>query len=108
MLQPQTPAEGISKQQGFDDTDIYHIECSCTDPDHAVIAWIEIGTTEDWPEPLVTFYVTHSYAYWNGPWRRVCDAFNILLGRPLTTQHSLLLTKQSATNFAAALVKSIG
>ena len=107
MLLPQVPAEGISKQQGFEDIDIFQIECSCTDPDHTLISWIEIGSNEDLDVPCVTFYVTTSYSNWNGWWKRVCDAAGILFGQSLTTQHSLLLTKQSATNFAAALTKSI-
>jgi hypothetical protein len=107
-LTPQTPAEGISTAGLFSDNDtMFRIACSCMDDQHAVIAWIEVGENADWPEPCVSFYVNATYPGWNGFWRRFKDAFKIIIGREVTREHTLLLTNQSAVNFAQALTDSI-
>lgn len=106
-LTSEAPAEGILKMKGWNDSHVYHVECSCTSPDHALQAWVEIDTEEDWPAPQLTFYVQDHYPNWNGFFRRLKDAVGILFGQPLTRSHSLLLTRQSAVNFTAALNQSI-
>lgn len=103
----EIPATGISKQQGWDDAHVYHISCSCTDRDHALETWIEINAEEDIPEVAVTFYVQDHYPSWRGFFRRLHDAWRIVCGDPLTRSHGLLLEKQTAINFAAAINRSV-
>jgi hypothetical protein len=103
----EIPATGICKQQGWENTHVYHVNCSCTDGDHAVQTWIEIEPDADIPEVAVTFYVQAHYPSWRGFFRRLGDAWQILLGNPLTRSHGLLLEKQTAINFAAAINRSI-
>jgi hypothetical protein len=107
MLKPQAPAEGILKR-GNDfngDVDLL-IACSCTDDGHSLPVTIEIDQDELVPEVQVIFYVSTTYPNWHKFFHRLKDAFGIVCGKPLTRQHSILLTKQAAINFAAALVKS--
>lgn len=108
MNTPQEPAEGIMKREGNDlNLQSFHVECSCTSEDHALEVWIEFDREVDWPEPQVTFYVRDCYPNWRGFFRRLKDAVGILFGQPLTREHSILFTKQSAINFTAAINKSI-
>jgi hypothetical protein len=107
-LTPQPPAEGILKRENDwnDDVDLL-IACSCTDDGHSLPVTIEIDLDEDCPEVQVIFYVEASYPSWRGFVHRLKDAFGIVCGKPLTRQHSILLTKQASINFADALVKSV-
>jgi hypothetical protein len=105
---PQQPAEGIMAREGNDlNMQSFHVECSCTDEGHALNVWIEFDREDDWPEPQVTFYVQTCYPTWRGFFHRLKDAVGIVFGQPLTREHSILFSKQSAINFAATLNKSI-
>jgi hypothetical protein len=106
-LTPQVPAEGISGDKSLNLAHNYHVECSCTDDHHAIDVWIEIDTDDDFSETEVIFYVQDSYPHWNGFFKRVTDAVGILMGKPLTRQHGIMLTRQSALNFTTALNESI-
>lgn len=103
----EEPATGILKTKGYDDAHCYHVECSCTDPDHAVQVWIEIDADKDIDQPQVVFYVKASYPGWKGFFGRLKDAMGILFGGDLVKDHGLLLDKQAAINFAAAINKSV-
>lgn len=103
----ETPATGISKQQGWENTHVYHISCSCTDYEHALECWIEVEPDADIPEVSVTFYVQDHYPSWRGFFRRLSDAWKIICGNPLTKNHSILLERQAGLNVAAAITRSI-
>lgn len=106
----EQPAVGISKQPGWgwDDAHVYNIECSCSDPDHSVQTWIEISTDDDFHNEIeVTFYVTTDYSGWRNFRERVSESWKVLWSGNSQRHHSLLLTKQSALNFAGAINKSI-
>lgn len=103
----EEPAVGISKSVGQDDTYSYHIECTCTDPDHSLQVWIEVEAEDDVDDVQIIFYVQSHYQSWRGFFRRFKDAIGIIFGSPLTKHHDLLLDKQAALNFAGALTNSI-
>lgn len=104
----EEPAVGVLKTAGHEDgTYSYHIECTCTDPDHALEVWIEVDVEEDMDDVQVMFYATSHYQSWRGFFQRFKDAIGIIFGSPLTKQHSLLLSKQAALNFAGVLNNTI-
>lgn len=108
MLTPQLPAEGIIKHKGWHDANVYHLECTCTDPDHAVEVWIEINPDTDMGEIKLSMFAKTVYTEsWKGIVERVKDAIGILCGRPMVRSHGLLLTEQGAVNLAAAITKSV-
>lgn len=107
-MKAEKPALGISKSSTWNDTHVYHVECSCTDPDHAVVSWIEISTDEDLHNEVeVTFYVNTNFRRWENVWERIKIAASVLFGNGYEQHHSLLLEKQAAYNFAAAIEASI-
>jgi hypothetical protein len=106
-MKAQKPALGISLSESWGDTSVYLIDCSCTDSDHAVTAWIEIAPDEDLSEVEVTFYIKTNFRRWERVLERVKLAWGILWGKGHEQHHSLLLRKQAALNFAAAIEASI-
>ncbi len=106
-MKAERPALGISRSESWRDAEVYHVDCSCTDPDHALDMWIEVSTDKDLPEVEVTFYVKTNFRYWWNFWERAKLAASVLFGNGYEQHHSLLLKKQAAYNFAAALEASI-
>lgn len=106
-MKAERPALGISRSDSFSDAQAYHVECSCTDPDHAVEVWIEVSSEPDFPEVEVTFYAKTNFTRWRNVRERVKVAWGVLFGDGYEQNHSLLLKKQAALNFAAALEAAI-
>lgn len=106
-MQPETPALGISRSDSWDDAMVYNVECSCTDPDHSIVSWIEIGQDPDINEIDVTFYVQTDFRGWRKLHQRIAEAWRVLVGGRSVRHHSLLLKKQAALNFSAAVNQSI-
>ena len=106
-MQAQEPAEGISKGPSWPDTHTYKIECDCGDSDHAVYAWVELQSDPEVQDVSVSFYVKSWIPVWDKKFSRIRTAFRILFGGNLEREHHLILNKQVATNFVAALNKSI-
>lgn len=106
-MKAERPALGISRSESWSDAQVYHVECSCTDPDHAVDVWVEVGSEPDFPEVEVTFYAKTNFRRWDNFRERVKIAWGVLFGNGYEQSHSLLLKKQAAYNFAAALEAAI-
>jgi len=106
-MKAERPALGISRSASWGDAEVYNIECSCTDSDHTLVAWIEISPDSDIPEVEVTLYVNTNFRRFRNLRERVRGAWGILFGNGHEQHHSLLLTKQAALNVAAALEQSI-
>lgn len=107
-LKAEKPAKGISRGSTFSDAITYHVECSCTDPDHAVDAWIEISSEQDIHDEVeVTFYVKTNFDHYRNVWERMKLGLRVMFGKVYQQQHSLLLTKQAALNFGAAIEQTI-
>lgn len=108
-MKPEKPALGISRNESYDsDYKVFHVECSCTDPDHAVVCWIEVSEDPDLHDEVeVTFYVQTNFASWRNFWERIKIASKVLFGRGYEQNHSLLLKKQAALNLSAALTETI-
>jgi len=107
-MKPEKPALGISKSSSWGDAAAFTVECSCTDPDHAVGLWIEVSTEEDIHDEIeVTFYARTTLKFWRGFRERLSDAWAILRGAESVRSHSMLLKKQAALNLSAAIVTTI-
>ena len=106
-MKAERPAMGISRSESWNDTDVYLVECSCTDPDHAVTTWIEIRPEEDIPEIEVNFYVKTNFRRWDKIGERLKLIWGIIRGDGVEQYHSLLLKEQAALNFAAAIEASL-
>lgn len=106
-MQAQEPAEGISKGPSWSNTHTYKIECDCGDSDHAVHAWIEIDSDAEVQDVTVSFYVKSWLPIWDKKFSRIRTALRVLFGGNLEQEHHIILNKQVATNFVAALDNSI-
>lgn len=108
-MTPEKPALGISRSESYaSDYKVYHVECACTDPDHAVVCWIEVGKDPDLHDEVeVTFYVKTNFPHWWNFWERIKIAFGVLFSNGYEQHHSLILKKQSALNFGAAIEATI-
>lgn len=106
-MKAQPPAMGISRSSTYPDAHVYHVECSCSDPDHAIDVWVEIGADVDIPEIEVTFYAKTKFRHWRKLHQRVADAWRVLWGSESERCHSMLMDRQAALNFAEAIKQSI-
>jgi len=108
-MKAQKPAVGILKEYDSEDARCYHIVCDCTCEDHAVDTWIEAEAEPDFGV-CITFYVktwTPASLAEGGLWQRIKKAANILFKGVDTQQHDIILKEQAATNWIAAVQKSI-
>lgn len=106
-MKAQTPAQGISLEQDFGDAKVFNAECDCTSDDHAVKMWIEIQPDRDLPDVEVSFYVTTWTPMWAGWSRRLRAVYDILFKGVHKQEHHILLNKQTAVNFAGAIVDTV-
>jgi len=103
-MDTQTPAQGISIDNEYDEAKVFNVECECTADDHAVKMWIELD--RDAPYVTVTFYAD----FWtpvSGWWQRVKIAWNVMVHGVHRQEHDLMLRKQAALNFASAITQSV-
>ena len=62
MLEPQTPAEGISLQGKYEDSSYYRVPCECGNPDCEVFICVEFE--HDTKEITVIFETKQKTLYW--------------------------------------------
>jgi len=106
-LKAQTPAQGISLDNDFGDAKVFNVECDCTSDDHAVKMWIEVQRDADIPDVEVSFYVTTWTPIWAGWSQRLKAVYDILVNGVHKQEHHMILNKQSALNFAAAIESTV-
>lgn len=108
-MKAQKPAQGISLDKDFGDAKVFNVECDCSSDDHAVKMWIEVQRDHDIPEPdvEVSFYVTTWTPLWGNWMKRLTAVYEILFKGVHKQEHHMLLNKQSAINFAAAIQNTI-
>ena len=107
MITKQSPARGISVDADYVDAKVFNIECDCSSDDHAVKMWIEVSQDSDIPNVEVSFYVTTWSQRFENLWDRIKIAFDVLFLGVHKQQHSILLNKQSAVNFANAIIDTV-
>lgn len=107
-LKPQKPAKGISIDNDWGDAKSFNIECDCTSDDHAVKMWIEVQRDNDIPDVEVSFYVTTwTKEFWKNWPARLKAVWDILVHGVHKQEHHMLLSEQSATNFAHAILDTV-
>lgn len=103
----QKPAQGIMLQNDWGDAKTYHIECECTDPDHAVKMWIEVNGDTEVQDVEVSFYVETWTPFWDTKFNRFKAAWDILVKGVNRQEHHMILKKQAALNFAGAVTDTV-
>lgn len=103
----QRPAKGIMQTMELDGYKSYKIACECQSDDHAIDTCIEINTDKETNDIECTFLVNTWTPLFATRFERIKAAFNVLWTGVHKQQHSLLLNKQSALNFAETLKKAI-
>ena len=105
----QEPAKGISQVGDYGNAKSYHVDCSCTSPDHALSMWIEVTGDEDVKDVELTFYGTFytSSKLIGSVKERLKLAWTILTKGVYTVEHSTLLNKQAAYNLAETISRTI-
>jgi hypothetical protein len=107
-MKAQTPARGISIDNEYDEAKVFNVECECTADDHAVKMWIEVQREKDIPDVEVSFYVTTwTREFWKDWPARLRAVWDILIHGVHKQEHHMLLNKQSALNFAGAIVNTV-
>lgn len=100
-MQPQLPAEGVLIQTSYDDSKNYMVTCECSSPAHTHNIWIE----KDGDHFVsVTIYTTSNLKIVKNRWKTVWD---LLTKGYSEYEVSILLDKQKAMNYAAALTSTI-
>ena len=107
MMKSQKPANGIMLTNDWGDAKTFHIECECTDPDHAAKMWIEVDREKDFDAVNVSFYVNTSNPFWAEGYNRFRAAWDILVKGVHTQEHHMLLNKQAALNMADAIKHTV-
>lgn len=104
-MKAELPAKSVSRLSEYEDAASYRINCECMDDDHAISMWIETKEDHECQHVEVSFYVNTSTPFWSmGRWRTI---WKILRHGFYCSQHSLLLDRQGAMNFAEAIKVSI-
>jgi hypothetical protein len=107
-MKPQKPANGIMLTNEWMDAKTFHIECDCTDPDHAVDMWVEVEGDHILPNTVtVSFYVKTTNEVWREGYSRLRAVWEILTKGVHTQSNTLLLNKQAALNFAEAIKTTV-
>jgi hypothetical protein len=107
-MKAQTPAQGISIEKDFGDARVFNVECDCSADDHSVKMWIEVQCDLDIPDVEVSFYVTTwTREFWKDWPARLRAVYDILVKGVHKQEHHMILNRQSALNFAAAIKNTI-
>lgn len=107
-MKPQNPAQGIMLQGEYKDSKNFKVECDCSSDDHAVHMWIELQQDKEIPTVEVSFYVTTwTREFWKDWPARLRAVYEILFKGVHKQEHHMILNKQSALNFAAAITKTV-
>jgi hypothetical protein len=106
-MKAQTPAQGVSIDADWADAKVFNVECDCTSDDHAVKMWIEVQHDADIPDVEVSFYVTTWTPVWKGWSQRLQAVYDILVKGVYKQEHHMVLNKQSAVNFSAAIESTV-
>jgi hypothetical protein len=102
-MQAQKPANGILLQSEWTDAVTYHVECECTDPDHAHTVCVE--REKDMNAVTVTIYTKSTTAFWSrSRWR---DVWQLLTKGYVEHEATVILNEQQAINYAAAITDSV-
>lgn len=103
MLEAQRPAEGVHRHATWGDATVYTVECDCTDPDHGVTVWYEFDAEHDHNSVEMTVYVEMFSPRFGNLWERIKWSMACLFKGHVRLQHDMILTSQSAKNFASTL-----
>lgn len=106
-MKAQIPAEGIMQTGNWPDAHSFHIECECSDPNHAVDMWIEVNPDRETESVALGFYVQGTAPFWQEGWNRFRAAWQVLTQGYYRTENHLILSKQAAVNLTGAVEQSI-
>lgn len=102
-MKPNEPAVGVAKLTDYEDYVGYRVECECTDPDHAIYAYVE--KEPDMNAVTLTHYVTAETPITNF-WGRIKMATQILFTGRVKYEASAILQEEAATNYAYAILNT--
>jgi hypothetical protein len=98
----QKPAQGIMLRSDYGKAKTYHIECECTDPDHAHT--LDVEADEDFGV-TVEIWTTAETPIWKvSRWKLIWE---LLTKGTVKYNVALILREQQALNYAEALNKAI-
>ena len=128
-IKAQTPAEGILLSNDWGYSKSYSIRCECGDETHSHNLWVEAEdhgitvtiytdqTTDYWTNTVDPRYdidneLTQWYNwFWTGLWNGLCTRIrltkDIWIHGKCNYQSTVILSKQSATNYAETLKKAV-
>ena len=131
-MTPETPASGVKKIWEYNTSVAYDVGCTCGDPNHTVVFVVE--QDDDCQMIVVNTYVTVKTDYWsefykanvydidnpvlytiassfkglvNSVATRVCLIYDILVHGYVKYEQSVLMPKQVALNYAAAMQNAV-
>jgi hypothetical protein len=100
-MKAQPPAEGIMLQRDWGDSKTYHIECECTDPNHAHT----VDVSADEFGIFIELWTTAETPVWNiSRWKMI---WQLLTKGTIKYNTAIILREQQALNYAEALKNAI-
>jgi len=131
-MKAETPAQGISKKQAFDDAVWYEVDCECGSPHHYHSVWIEQdpetklvsveitteSTTDFWTQTVPERIEKIDFPFVSWVWQTISYAINetvrrarlitrILFKGYAKYESTVILTKQQAYNYSKALENAV-
>jgi hypothetical protein len=108
VMKAQIPAQGLMLQGDYGKSKNFKVECDCGSEDHAAYMWIEVAEDKEVPDVEVSFYVRTWTPLWEGGvMSRIKAAYEIIFKGVHKQEHHMLLSKQSALNFAETIKKTV-
>jgi hypothetical protein len=101
-MEPQKPAKGISLMHSWADSATYHVECSCTDPDHAHI--VDISLDEDCGVVVEIWAIAETPVWKKSRWKIIWE---LLTKGTAKYNVALYLDQQQAINYAAVINSAV-
>ena len=107
-MEYQKPAAGIMLSHNYRNSKSFTIECDCATPEHAIHSWIEVLPDKPAHYVQISFFVNTRVPAWHlNLVERFKLAWKILINGRTCQESELILNKQSAFNFANAILETI-
>lgn len=100
-MTPEQPATGILKQGDFGDAKFYYVQCDCSNPDCAHTLEVE---ADDCIIQVNIYHKQHTRWWKSNRWKQI---WQILTKGYAEMETTLVLTEQSALNYADVLISAV-
>ena len=101
-MNSQLPAEGILLQRDWGNAKTYHVECECTDPNHAHT--VDVSADEDFGVTVEIWTTAETPSWKISRWKLI---WQLLTKGTIKYNVALIMREQQALNYAEALKRAV-